>query len=84
LANESKLLDLGIFTFAAGEEREVMTPSNFCFRAAMLLVLAGMLWGPQMAITDDHSAISPHAHLNLLGFVPLFSVRHLLSSEPDG
>jgi hypothetical protein len=42
-----------------------MTPSNFCFRAAMLLVLAGMLWGSQMAITDAHSAISAHAHLNL-------------------
>jgi hypothetical protein len=30
-----------------------MTPSNLCFRAAMLLVLAGMLWGLQMAITAD-------------------------------
>src|SRR6516162_6208486 len=51
---------------------EVMTPSNLCFRAAMLLVLAGMLWGLQMAITDDHSAFPAHAHLNLLGFVALF------------
>jgi FtsH-binding integral membrane protein len=49
-----------------------MTPSNLCFRAAMLLVLAGMLWGLQMAITDDHSAFPAHAHLNLLGFVALF------------
>jgi hypothetical protein len=38
----------------------------------MLLVLAGMLWGLQMAITDDHSAFPAHAHLNLLGFVTLF------------
>ena len=38
----------------------------------MLLVLAGMLWGLQMAITDDHSAFPAHAHLNLLGFVALF------------
>jgi hypothetical protein len=37
----------------------------------MLLVLAGMLWGLQMAITDDHSAFPAHAHLNLLGFVAL-------------
>src|SRR6516162_7176656 len=51
---------------------ELMTPSNLCFRAAMLLVLAGMLWGLQMAITDDHSAFPAHAHLNLLGFVALF------------
>ena len=49
-----------------------MTPSSLCFRAAMLLVLAGMLWGLQMAITDDHSAFPAHAHLNLLGFVVLF------------
>jgi cbb3-type cytochrome oxidase subunit 1 len=38
----------------------------------MLLVLAGMLWGLQMAISDDHSAFPAHAHLNLLGFVALF------------
>jgi hypothetical protein len=49
-----------------------VTPSNLCFRAAMLLVLAGMIWGLQMAITDDHSAFPAHAHLNLLGFVALF------------
>jgi hypothetical protein len=28
--------------------------------------------GPQMAITDDHSAFLAHAHLNLLAFVVLF------------
>ena len=49
-----------------------MNPSNLCFRAAMLLVLAGMIWGLQMAISDDHSAFPAHAHLNLLGFVALF------------
>ena len=49
-----------------------MTPSNLCFRAAMMLLLAGMMWGRQMAITDDHSAFPAHAHLNLLGFVALF------------
>ena len=49
-----------------------MTPSNLCFRGAMLLLLAGMLWGLQMAMTDDHSAFPAHAHLNLLGFVALF------------
>jgi hypothetical protein len=49
-----------------------VTPSNLCFRAAMLLVLAGMIWGLQMAITDDHSAFPAHAHLNLVGFVALF------------
>ena len=38
----------------------------------MLLLLAGMIWGLQMAITDDHSAFPADAHLNLLGFVALF------------
>lgn len=38
----------------------------------MLMVLAGMLWGLQMAVTNDHSAFPAHAHLNLLGFVALF------------
>jgi cbb3-type cytochrome oxidase subunit 1 len=38
----------------------------------MLFVLAGMVWGLQMAISDDHSAFPAHAHLNLLGFVALF------------
>jgi hypothetical protein len=38
----------------------------------MLFALAGMLWGLQMAIADDHSAFPAHAHLNLIGFVALF------------
>jgi hypothetical protein len=49
-----------------------MTASTLCFRAAMLLLLAGMVWGLQMAIWDNHSAYPAHAHLNLLGFVALF------------
>ena len=49
-----------------------MTASKLCFRAAMLLLLAGMLWGLQMAIADNHSAYPAHAHLSRLGFVALF------------
>ena len=49
-----------------------MNASSLCFRAAMLLLLAGMAWGLQMAISGDHSAFPAHAHLNLLGFVALF------------
>jgi hypothetical protein len=49
-----------------------MNASTLCFRAAMLLLLAGMIWGLQMAISGDHSAFPAHAHLNLLGFVSLF------------
>ena len=49
-----------------------MTASNLSFKAAMLLLLAGIVWGVQMGIADNHSAYPAHAHLNLLGFVALF------------
>jgi hypothetical protein len=31
-----------------------------------------MVWGIVMAISEDHSAMPAHAHLNLLGWVSLF------------
>jgi len=34
-----------------------------------LFVLAGMVWGIQMAITQDHLLAPAHAHNNLIGFV---------------
>ncbi len=49
-----------------------MKASSSCFRAAVLFVLAGMIWGLQMAISEDHAAFPAHAHLNLLGWVSLF------------
>jgi drug/metabolite transporter (DMT)-like permease len=49
-----------------------MKASSVCFQAAVLFVLAGMLWGIQMAVSNDHSAFPAHAHLNLLGWVSLF------------
>ena len=49
-----------------------MSASTLCFRAAVLLLLAGMAWGLQMGMSGDHSAFPAHAHLNLLGFVALF------------
>ncbi|MGC4023778.1 MAG: hypothetical protein QM744_00520 [Mesorhizobium sp.] len=49
-----------------------MKASSICFPAAVLLVLVGMAWGMQMAISQDHSAMPAHAHLNLLGWVSLF------------
>ena len=57
-----------------------MNASSLCFRAVVPLVLAGMVWGLQMAISQDHSAFPAHAHLNLLGWVSLFPVWHLLST----
>ncbi len=49
-----------------------MKASMLCFRAAVVLVVAGMIWGILMAATNDHSSLPAHAHLNLLGFVSLF------------
>lgn len=34
-----------------------------------LFALAGMVWGIQMAMTEDHTLASGHAHNNLVGFV---------------
>ena len=49
-----------------------MKASSLSFQAAVLFVLAGMVWGLQMAISNDHAAFPAHAHLNLLGWVSLF------------
>lgn len=49
-----------------------MKASSLSFPAAVLMVVAGMVWGIVMAISNDHSAMPAHAHLNLLGWVSLF------------
>jgi peptidoglycan/LPS O-acetylase OafA/YrhL len=49
-----------------------MKASSLSFQGAVLCVIAGMVWGLVMAISQDHSAHPAHAHLNLLGFVCLF------------
>ncbi len=49
-----------------------MKASSLSFQAAVLFVLAGMIWGIVMAASGDHSTLPAHAHLNLLGWVSLF------------
>jgi uncharacterized membrane protein len=49
-----------------------MRASKLCFLAAVLAAIAGMLWGLDMAISENHAAAPAHAHLNLLGWVSLF------------
>jgi hypothetical protein len=49
-----------------------MKASVLCFRGAVLMVVAGMIWGIFMGISQDHSTLPAHAHLNLLGWVSLF------------
>ncbi len=49
-----------------------MKASILSFRAAVLMVIVGMVWGIVMGIGQDHSTLPAHAHLNLLGWVSLF------------
>jgi hypothetical protein len=49
-----------------------MKASALGFQAAVVFVVAGMIWGLTMAISENHSSLSAHAHLNLLGWVSLF------------
>jgi hypothetical protein len=49
-----------------------MKASSVSFPAAVLMVVAVMIWGIFMAVSRDHSAMPAHAHLNLLGWVSLF------------
>src|SRR3974390_1146854 len=62
-----------------------MKASSASYQAAVLFVLAGMVWGIQMAISADHSAFPAHAHLNLLGWVSrvLFGIYYRLHSSLD-
>ena len=49
-----------------------MKASSLSFRAAVILVAVGMIWGIVMGKSQDHSTMPAHAHLNLLGWVSLF------------
>jgi peptidoglycan/LPS O-acetylase OafA/YrhL len=49
-----------------------MKASALSFRAAVIFAIVGLAWGIMMAISEDHSEMPAHAHLNLLGWVSLF------------
>jgi hypothetical protein len=49
-----------------------MKASALSFRLAVLCVITGMAMGIGMAMSQDHSIMPAHAHLNLLGWVSLF------------
>jgi hypothetical protein len=63
-----------------------MKASVLSFRAAVLMVVLGMIWGLAMGISQDHSTFPAHAHLNLLGWVSLFlfGVYYHLHPSIDG
>jgi hypothetical protein len=43
--------------------------SHLFFRTAVVFLIVGIGMGLQMAITQNHSVIGAHAHINLLGWV---------------
>ncbi|KQW28775.1 hypothetical protein ASE36_09785 [Rhizobium sp. Root274] len=43
----------------------------FCIVSAAVYALAGMAFGIVMAASHDHSLMTAHAHLNLLGWVSM-------------
>jgi hypothetical protein len=49
-----------------------MRASTLSFRGGILFLLAGMVWGIQMAMSNNHVELPAHAHLKLLGFVALY------------
>ena len=53
------------------------------FLAAVLCVTGGMIWGLQMAASNDHSMVGAHAHLNLAGWatMALFAVYYRLTPQ---
>lgn len=53
-----------------------MEASILSFRAAVVFVVAGMIWGIVMGISQDHSTMAAHAHLNLLGWYPYLYNLH--------
>jgi peptidoglycan/LPS O-acetylase OafA/YrhL len=74
LGNYGRSKRLAVFIEAGANSfrEDMMKASSLSFQAAVLFVIAGMLWGIQMAMSQDHSAFPAHAHLNLLGWVSLF------------
>lgn len=49
-----------------------MRASSLAFPLAILMAIAGLGWGLFMGLTQDHSTLTAHAHLNLIGWVSLF------------
>src|SRR6516164_5004150 len=49
-----------------------MKASVLSFWAAVAFLVAGLIWGLVMGISQDFSTMPAHAHLNLLGWVSLF------------
>lgn len=58
--------------------------SRFYFLTAICFLIAGIVIGLKMSITQDYAAVGAHAHVNLLGWVTMsiFGTYHALN--PSG
>lgn len=58
--------------------------SKMYFATAVCFLVAGVLLGLHMSITNNHAATGAHAHVNLLGWVTMsiFGIYHALN--PSG
>lgn len=45
--------------------------AQYCFKAAIVFLIIGILMGLQMSISGEHNVIAAHAHANLLGWVTM-------------
>lgn len=57
------------------------TLSRLYFLTAMCFLIAGILVGLHMSMTQNHAAVGAHAHINLLGWVTMsiFGAFHALN-----
>jgi len=60
-----------------------MKASSFCFVAAVICAIIGMMMGLHMAISGEHLQKPAHAHVNLLGWVSLFLYGVYYRLNPD-
>lgn len=60
--------------------------AHWYFRTAICFLIAGILIGLHMSMTQNHAAVGAHAHINLLGWVTmgLFGAFHALNPHGAG
>mgnify|MGYP000249662387 CR=1 FL=1 len=60
-----------------------ISPAWF-FRAAVVYALIAMALGLHMGLSGDHSQLTAHAHINLVGWVSIFLYGTFLKLHPAG
>jgi hypothetical protein len=63
-------------------EPQMPTISKYYFRTAILFLIAGIMIGLHMSISQDHAPAGAHAHINLLGWVTMSLFGGYLALHP--